>query len=104
MSVSDPIDGSSLGSSIHGIFQARVLEWVAIAFSGSMAYTSANVWKITVLFPPTPNIYMAFKILVVYFVLKLLFFSVSKTYSFLGFTAVLGLLTAVAFLVAEHRL
>ena len=22
------------GSSIHGIFQARVLEWVAIAFSG----------------------------------------------------------------------
>ena len=29
----DPIDGSPLGSSIHGIFQARVLEWVAIAFS-----------------------------------------------------------------------
>ena len=30
----DPIDGSPTGSSIHGIFQARVLEWVAIAFSG----------------------------------------------------------------------
>ena len=29
----DPIDGSPPGSSIHGIFQARVLEWVAIAFS-----------------------------------------------------------------------
>ena len=29
----DPIDGSRLGSSIHGIFQARVLEWGAIAFS-----------------------------------------------------------------------
>ena len=28
-----PIDGSPPGSSIHGIFQARVLEWVAIAFS-----------------------------------------------------------------------
>ena len=28
-----PIDGSPLGSSVHGIFQARVLEWVAIAFS-----------------------------------------------------------------------
>ena len=27
----DPIDGSPLGSSIHGIFQARVLEWGAIA-------------------------------------------------------------------------
>ena len=29
----DPIDGSPPGSSIHGIFQARVLEWGAIAFS-----------------------------------------------------------------------
>ena len=29
----DPIDGSPAGSSVHGIFQARVLEWVAIAFS-----------------------------------------------------------------------
>ena len=29
----DPIDGSPLGSSIHGIFQARVLEWGVIAFS-----------------------------------------------------------------------
>ena len=30
---SDPMDCSLLGSFIHGIFQARVLEWVAIAFS-----------------------------------------------------------------------
>ena len=29
----DPIDGSLPGSSVHGIFQARVLEWGAIAFS-----------------------------------------------------------------------
>ena len=29
----DPIEGSPPGSSIHGIFQARILEWVAIAFS-----------------------------------------------------------------------
>ena len=29
----DPTDCSLPGSSIHGIFQARVLEWVAIAFS-----------------------------------------------------------------------
>jgi len=29
----DPIDGSSLGSPVPGILQARVLEWVAIAFS-----------------------------------------------------------------------
>ena len=29
----DPIDWGLSGSSIHGIFQARVLEWIAIAFS-----------------------------------------------------------------------
>ena len=29
----DPMDCSLPGFSIHGIFQARVLEWVAIAFS-----------------------------------------------------------------------
>ena len=31
----DPIDGSPPGSSIHGILQARVLEWVAISFSNA---------------------------------------------------------------------
>jgi len=30
---SNPMDCSLPGSSVHGIFQARVLEWVAIAFS-----------------------------------------------------------------------
>ena len=30
--LSDPMDCSLQGSSVHGIFQARVLEWVAIAF------------------------------------------------------------------------
>ena len=30
---SDPMDFSLPGSSVHGIFQARVLEWVATAFS-----------------------------------------------------------------------
>ena len=30
----DPIDGSPPGSFVQGIFQARVLEWVVIAFSG----------------------------------------------------------------------
>ena len=31
--LSDPMDRSLPGSSVHGIFQARVLEWGAIAFS-----------------------------------------------------------------------
>ena len=33
LTLSDPLDCSPPGSSIHGIFQARVLEWGAIAFS-----------------------------------------------------------------------
>ena len=33
--LSDPMDYSLPGSSIHGIFQARVLEWGAFAFSNS---------------------------------------------------------------------
>ena len=33
--LNDPMDCSLPGSSIHGIFQARVLEWGAIAFPGS---------------------------------------------------------------------
>ena len=31
--LSDPMDYGLPGSSVHGIFQARVLEWGAIAFS-----------------------------------------------------------------------
>ena len=38
---SDPMDCSPLGSSVHGIFQARVLEWGAIAFSDKW------VWMVT---------------------------------------------------------
>ena len=34
LTLSDPMDCGPPGSSIHGIFQARVLEWGAIAFSG----------------------------------------------------------------------
>ena len=33
LTLSDPVDCSLPGSSVDGIFQARVLEWVAIAFS-----------------------------------------------------------------------
>ena len=36
--LSDPMDCSLSGSSIHGIFQARVLEWGAIAFSELSRY------------------------------------------------------------------
>ena len=36
------MDCSPPGSSVHGIFQARVLEWGAIAFSGGCLHTCLN--------------------------------------------------------------
>ena len=36
LTLSDPMDRSLPGSSVHGIFQARVLEWGAIAFSKNL--------------------------------------------------------------------
>ena len=38
---SDPMDCSLPGSSVHGIFQARVPEWGAIVFSGYFSQSSA---------------------------------------------------------------
>ena len=40
----DPMDCSLPGSSVDGIFQARVLEWVAIAFSYYKAVVIKIVW------------------------------------------------------------
>ena len=52
----DPIDGSLPGSSVPGIFQARVLEWVAIAFSELRRLQS----QIEVMFKPK----MSFKLMI----------------------------------------
>ena len=41
--LSDPMDCSLPGFYIHGIFQARVLEWVAIAFSDWGKWMVVNV-------------------------------------------------------------
>ena len=38
LTLRDPMDCSLPGSSVHGIFQARVLEWGAIAFSEQESY------------------------------------------------------------------
>ena len=40
--LSGPMDYSPPGSSLHGIFQARVLEWVAIAFSNPVSESDFN--------------------------------------------------------------
>ena len=41
----DPMDCSLPGSSIHGIFQARVLEWGAIAFSHQILWLCLNAYR-----------------------------------------------------------
>ena len=37
LTLCDPMDSSLPGFSVHGIFQARVLEWVAISFAGDLS-------------------------------------------------------------------
>ena len=44
---SDPMDCSLPGSSAHGIFQARVLEWGAIGFSMKETEGDTNKWNDT---------------------------------------------------------
>ena len=45
---SDPMDCSLPGPSVHGIFQARVLQWVAIAFSdGKSIHLPKRKWLFT---------------------------------------------------------
>ena len=41
--LSNPMDCSLTGASIHGIFQARVLEWGAIAFSDNIYIIIYNI-------------------------------------------------------------
>ena len=46
----DPMDGSPPDSSVHGILQARILEWVAIPFSkGSILIQGLNPESATLL-------------------------------------------------------
>ena len=47
LTLSDPMDCSPPGSSVHGIFQARVLEWGAIAFSDTKMRTRKCTQSLT---------------------------------------------------------
>ena len=59
LTLSDPVDCSPPGSFIHGIFQARELEWGAIAFSLGLLLCKGNwerllkhdatMWKVNLL-------------------------------------------------------
>ena len=44
LTLCDPMDCSLPGSSIHRIFQARILEWVAISFSRGSSRPSDQTW------------------------------------------------------------
>ena len=44
LTLCDPIDRSLLGSSVHGISQARILEWVAISFSREYSQPMDRTW------------------------------------------------------------
>ena len=54
LTLSHPMDCSPPGSSVHGIFQARVLEWVALAFSRRSQFHNLHqkvclvVWRVLV--------------------------------------------------------
>ena len=49
LTLSNPMDCSLPGSSVHGIFQARVLEWGAIAFSDTILQTSSKSQEAVIL-------------------------------------------------------
>ena len=44
LTLCDPMDCSLSGSSVHGIFQARVLEWIAISFSRGSSQHRNQTW------------------------------------------------------------
>ena len=44
LTLCDPMDCSPPGSSLHGILQARVLEWVAISFSRGSSWPRDRTW------------------------------------------------------------
>ena len=48
----DPMDFNPLGSFVHGIFQARVLEWVAISTPGDLP--DPGVRPMSLASPATP--------------------------------------------------
>ena len=50
LTLCDPMDCSLLVSSTHGIFQARILEWVAIFFSRKMSRSHTTSFKKCIIF------------------------------------------------------
>ena len=49
------MDSSLPGSSVHGILQARILEWVAIPFSGDLPDPGIEPWSPALRADPLPS-------------------------------------------------
>ena len=62
----DPMDFGLPGSSVHGIFQARILEWIAIPFSKTFSELkkkkSLTFLQKTILYSTGPSILLVFNI------------------------------------------
>ena len=56
----DPMDSSPPGSSVHGILQARILEWVTISFSDLVAKSHLTLWNPMDRSPPGPSVHGVF--------------------------------------------
>ena len=51
----DPMNCNLLGSSVHGILQARILEWVAISFSRGSSQPRDQTWSPALQTDPLPT-------------------------------------------------
>ena len=86
--LSDPMDCSPPGSSVHGIFQAKVLEWDAIAFSISPLYLWAKTFyssfhTFPTLIPPNTHwhVYALHEITFLFLMASSNYFSLLKNWS-----------------------
>ena len=81
--LNDPMDCSLPGSSIHGIFQARVLEWGAIAFSNVLYIDSVKLFSIFYSFTTflLCSVHLLFLLYVIIStVILFMYYSLSKLY------------------------
>ena len=53
LTLGNPVDCNLLGSSVRGIFQARILRWVAISFSRGSSQLGMEPWS-----PASPALHM----------------------------------------------
>ena len=112
LTLCDPTDHSSLGSSVHGILQARILEWVAVSSSRGSSPPKDCRWRLYHWATREAlSIFLGISFfggdfLAIYAGVFAALHGLSLAVMSRGYSLVVlhGLLTAVASLVAEHGL